>query len=97
MSNDLTYVMQNFQNYPLSPKDGRFIVVADKQTFPRLTSNDSGVSFGDSDNESIFSDECEVDIDQNCLFPLNEQRPITITNDGITKNNKIFLFVFLFV
>jgi len=88
--------MQTFQTYPLSPcysikspKDGRFIVVDDKQSFPRLTSNDSGISFGESDNESIFSDEYEFDIDQNYI-----QQPITITNDGI-KYFKIFAFYFL--
>ncbi|CAF2625149.1 unnamed protein product [Rotaria sp. Silwood2] len=82
--------MEKFQTYPLSscysiksPKDGRFIVVDDKQTFSRFTSHDSGVSFGDSDNESVIStNECEFDIDQNCYFPLNEQQSVTITKDA---------------
>jgi hypothetical protein len=83
--------MQQFQTYPLSPcypvkspmsvmrKDGSIIVIDDKQSFSRFTSNDSGISFGESDNESIFSDDCELDID----LTLNEQRAATITNDGI--------------
>jgi hypothetical protein len=72
--------MQKFQAYSVSPcysmKSPN--VIDDKQSFPRFTSNDSGISFGDSDNDSIFSDECEFDIDQNYI-----QQPITITNDGI--------------
>lgn len=96
MVNDLTYMMQKFQNYPLSPTNSRSIVIADKQSFPRFTSNDSGISFGDSDNESIISDECEFDIDQNWFFPLIEQQPITITNDGIQKKTKLLLLICLF-
>jgi hypothetical protein len=77
-----------------SPKDGRFLLVDNQQTLPRLTSNDSGISFGESDNESIFSEECEFDTDQNNLSPLIEQQTITITNDG--KQQKI-RFVVLFI
>ena len=68
--------MQNFQAYPLSPiSNGRLLVVDDKQTFPRFTSNDSGISFGDNDEiESISSDEYDFEFDHNSS--------ITITNDG---------------
>ncbi len=87
--------MQNFQTYSISSiaKDDRIFVIDDnKQTFPRLISNDSGICFGDSDNESILSDEYEFDIDQN--NNLNEQQSITIINDGRRKSSrKIFLFI----
>ncbi|CAF1393594.1 unnamed protein product [Adineta ricciae] len=68
--------MQNFQAYPLSPiSNGRLLVVDDKQTFPRFTSNDSGISFGDNDEiESISSDEYDFEFDHNS--------PVTITNDA---------------
>lgn len=69
--------MQNFQTYPLSSNNGRFLVVDDKQTFSRYPSNDSGISFGDSDTESIFSDEYEFDIEQTSFLP-----SVTITNDA---------------
>ena len=79
-----------FQAYPVSPcfstdsplaamnKDGSFHVVDDKQNFPRLTSNDSGISFDTSDNESFFSDDTDLNYS---LLPI-EQPPITITDDG---------------
>jgi hypothetical protein len=79
-----------------SPKDGRFLLIDNQQTFPRLTSNDSGISFGESDNESIFSEECESDIDQNNLSPLIEQQTITITNDGKEQKNQICCFIYFF-
>ncbi|CAF0921401.1 unnamed protein product [Adineta steineri] len=69
--------MQNFQNYSLSSSNGRYIVIDNKQSFPRYASNDSGVSFGDSDNESIISDEYEFNNEQN-----SSASTITITNDA---------------
>jgi len=48
-------------------RNNKFIVIDDKQNFPRFTSNNCGISFGESDNESIFSDECEFDIEQNYI------------------------------
>lgn len=69
--------MYNLQNYPISLKTDEYMYMNNKESFPRFTSNDSGISFGiESDNESIFSDECEYDI---------EQKSITITNDGKDK------------
>jgi hypothetical protein len=95
MVNDFAFVMQKFENYPVSScysqEDKKFIVVDDKQSFPRFTSNDSGISFGESDNDSIFSDECEFDIDQNYI-----QQPITITNDGIKYKIEINILFFFY-
>ena len=108
MFNDFTFKMQKFQTYSLSPyhSNDKYsnksspIVIDDKQNFPRFTSNDSGISFGDSDNESILVDECEFDIDQSCLSPLTEQCSVTITNDGKkylqNRNQKMFLNYFIF-
>jgi len=77
--------MEKFQTYPISScysikssRNNKFIVIDDKQNFPCFTSNNSGISFGESDNESIFSDECEFDMEQNYI-----QQPITMTNDNI--------------
>jgi hypothetical protein len=71
--------------YPLSSiaKNDRMFVVDDddnKSTFPRLISNDSGISFGESDNDSILSEEYEFDIVS--FNEQQQQQPITITNDG---------------
>jgi hypothetical protein len=41
-------------------KDNSFILIDDKQSLSRFTSNDSVISFRDSDNESLFSDDCEL-------------------------------------
>ncbi|CAF1079388.1 unnamed protein product [Adineta steineri] len=82
--------MQQFQTYPLSSsyistKNDRFHVVDDNMNknnlsdnISRFTSNDSGISYDDSDdNESLFSNEFDFDsIDP--IYPL----PITITDDA---------------
>ncbi len=77
--------MENFQTYLISScysikssRNNKFIVIDDKQNFLRFTSNNSSISFGESDNESIFSDEFEFDIEQNYI-----EQPITMTNDDI--------------
>lgn len=85
--------------YPLSSiaKNDRMFVVNDddnKSTFPRLISNDSGISFGESDNDSILSEEYEFDI-----VSFNEQQqPITITNDGRRYDReRVFKYLLIFL
>jgi hypothetical protein len=85
--------------YPLSSiaKNDRMFVVDDddnKSTFPRLISNDSGISFGESDNDSILSEEYEFDI-----VSFNEQQqPITITNDGRRYDReRVFKYLLIFL
>jgi hypothetical protein len=72
--------MQQFQIYPLSTlrKPDRYHV-DDDNNLSRITSNDSGISYDDSDDsESLFSIENDFDlIDSN----------INITEDG-KKSNK---------
>ena len=88
-----------FHAYPVSPcfstdsplavmnKDGSFHVIDDTQSFPRLTSNDSGISFDTSDNESFFSDEYDAETEHTyALLPIEQQQQEeptpTITEDG---------------
>lgn len=87
-----------FHAYPVSPcfsthsplavmnKDGSFHVIDDTQSFPRLTSNDSGISFDTSDNESFFSDEYDAETEHTyALLPIEQQHEeptTTITEDG---------------
>ena len=79
------FAMQQFQTYPLSTSSISRTnnVVDDKKYFSdnlsRFTSNDSGISYGDSDdNESLFSNEYDFD-----SFDPNYRSTITITDDGI--------------
>jgi hypothetical protein len=88
--------MQQFQTYPLTSisilkKHDLNHVVDDNNNkkyfsdnLSRFTSNDSGISYDDSDdNESLFSNEYDFDfIDSNYPSP-------TITNDGM----KILFFL----
>jgi hypothetical protein len=79
--------MQQFQTYPLSTTsisrtNDSLHVVDDKKyfsdTFPRFTSNDSGISYDDSDDsESLFSNENDFDLIDSVYPPT-----ITITHDG---------------
>lgn len=81
--------MQRFQTYPIStPKKNSFYCVVDDKkkyfsdNFSRITSNDSGISYDDSDdNESLFSNEYDID-----SIDTNYSSTITITNDGILMN-----------
>jgi hypothetical protein len=69
-------------------EDGSFHVIDDtQQSFPRWTSNDSGISFDTSDNESFFSDEYDAETDHPyALLPIEQQQDgeqaNTITDDG---------------
>ncbi len=86
--------MQRFQTYPLSTlrKTDPFHVVDDKHNkkyfsdnLSRLTSNDSGISYDDSDDsESLFSNEYD--------FDFIDPSTITITDDGI-KNHFLRNFI----
>jgi len=83
--------MQQFQTYPLSSisllrKNELFHVVDDNHNkqylsdnLSRITSNDSGISYDDSDDsESHFSNEYDFD-----FIDSNYSSSITITDDGI--------------
>jgi hypothetical protein len=81
--------MQQFQTYPISTlrKTELFHVVDDNNNkknyfsdnLSRITSNDSGISYDDSDDsDSLFSNEYDFD-----SIELNYSSTITITDDGI--------------
>ncbi len=81
--------MQQFQTYPISTlrKTELFHVVDDNNNkknyfsdnLSRITSNDSGISYDDSDDsDSLFSNEYDFD-----SIDLNYSSTITITDDGI--------------
>ncbi|CAF0981406.1 unnamed protein product [Rotaria sordida] len=88
--------MQQFQTYPLSSisiskKNKQFHIVDDNNnnkndysdSMSRFTSNDSGISYDNSDDdddddrESFFSNECNSE----CFYP-NDPPTITITDDA---------------
>jgi len=81
--------MQQFQTYSISTlrKNELFHVVDDNNNkknyfsdnLSRITSNDSGISYDDSDDsDSLFSNEYDFD-----SIELNYSSTITITDDGI--------------
>ena len=98
--NDFAFVMQQFQTYPLSilRRNDLIPVVDDNNTkkylshnISRFTSNDSGISYDDSDDsESLFSNEYDFD-----FIDPNYPSTITITNDG--NQQSFFLTNILFI
>lgn len=95
--------MEKFQTYPLSLQDNRLLVIDEKQSFPRFTSHDSGISFGDTDDESITSDDFDFEINQTYSSPSIELQPpspppvISITNDGKHSNSEHAVFSLYFI